>query len=393
MGIHGLSKLIADNAPDAIREHKMEAYFGRKIAIDASMSIYQFLIAVRSSGQMLANEAGDVTSHLQGIWSRTLRMLEDGLKPVYVFDGKPPTLKSGELAKRKKRHAEATDDLAQAEEEGNQENIEKYSKRTVRVNSEHNGECKRLLRLMGIPVIEAPCEAESQCAELARAGKVFATASEDMDSLTFATPILLRHLHSPEAKKVPIHEFNLSEVLAGLKMTMDQFIDVCILCGCDYVDPIKGVGPVTALKLIRDYGSIDNAMKHIQSNSKYTLPESFKYEEARELFLKPEVTKAEDIELVWGDCDEEGIRQYMIQEKGFDAKRIENGLEKLRKSKSKSTQGRLESFFGPVTVVKRKHDDISGGDKKGAKKAKVAPGKAAAGKGAAGKKAAAGKKK
>ena len=127
MGIHGLTKLIADKAPGAIKEHKMDSYFGRKIAVDASMSIYQFLIAVRQGEQgQLTNEAGEVTSHITGMLYRTIRMMEAGIKPAFVFDGKAPTLKGGELAKRKERKAAAEAELTRLQEsgEGTAEDIE-----------------------------------------------------------------------------------------------------------------------------------------------------------------------------------------------------------------------------------------------------------------------------
>jgi flap endonuclease-1 len=107
---------------------------------------------------------------------------------------------------------------------------------------EQNEECRRLLKLMGIPFVIAPCEAEAQCAELCKSGKVFAAGSEDMDTLTFQSPILLRHLTFSEARKMPIIEVHLDSVLAGLEMNMDQFVDLCILLGCDYCDSIKGIG-------------------------------------------------------------------------------------------------------------------------------------------------------
>ena len=129
VGIHGLTKLIADNAPHAIKEGKIENYFGRKIAIDASMSIYQFLIQVRLQGGegQLTNENGEVTSHLSGMMYRTIRMMEAGIKPVFVFDGKPPTMKGGELAKRKERMKNAESELARLQQEGGSaEDIERY---------------------------------------------------------------------------------------------------------------------------------------------------------------------------------------------------------------------------------------------------------------------------
>ena len=248
MGIHGLTKLISDNVPGAIKEGVIDNYFGRKIAIDASMSIYQFLIAVRSgSDGQLTNEAGEVTSHITGMLYRTIRMMEAGIKPAFVFDGKPPTMKSGQLAQRKARQAAAEAELTKLQQEGGSaEDIERQQKRTVRASREQSEDVKKLLTLMGLPVLDAPCEAEATCAWLAKAGKVFATGTEDADALTFGTPILVRHLSMSEARKMPIVEVNLQTALAGLQLDMPQFIDLCILCGCDYVDSIKGIGPIKA---------------------------------------------------------------------------------------------------------------------------------------------------
>ena len=186
------------------------------------MSIYSFLIAVRSGGEQLTSETGETTSHLMGIFYRTLRLVDNGIKPLYVFDGAPPKLKSGELAKRMQRKSEAQAAVEEAKEMGTAEDVERFSRRTVRVTREHNAECQRLLKLMGIPYIVAPTEAEAQCATLARAGKVYAAASEDMDTLTFNSPILLRHLTFSEQRKEPILEIHLDKVLEGLGMEIDQ---------------------------------------------------------------------------------------------------------------------------------------------------------------------------
>jgi flap endonuclease-1 len=118
MGIQNLKRLIADNVPSSIKEGALTNYFGRRIAIDASMFLYSFLVAIRSDSQFLVDASGETTSHLQGIFNRTVRLLECGIKPVYVFDGKPPTLKSGELAKRSDRKRIASEALKVAEEQG-----------------------------------------------------------------------------------------------------------------------------------------------------------------------------------------------------------------------------------------------------------------------------------
>ncbi|CAI2165308.1 1246_t:CDS:10 [Funneliformis geosporum] len=345
MGIHGLIKVIGDHSPNAIKHNEIKNYFGRKVAIDASMSIYQFLIAVRQQdGQQLTTETGETTSHLMGIFYRTIRMVENGLKPCYVFDGKPPTLKSGELAKRLSRRKEANVNLEEAQELGDAADIDKFLRRTVKVTPEHNSECKKLLGLMGIPYVEAPCEAEAQCAVMARDGKVYAAASEDMDTLTFASPILLRHLTFSEARKLPIDEIHLNKVLGNLEFTMEQFIDLCILLGCDYCDSIKGIGPHRAVELIKKHKTIDGIIKNLDAK-KYPIPEDWKYKEARELFLNPEVLDPKEIELKWKEPDVEGIVEYLVREKGFSEERVRKGVDKIEKNFKVATQGRLDSFF------------------------------------------------
>ncbi|KAE8665607.1 Flap endonuclease 1 [Hibiscus syriacus] len=337
----GLTKLLADNAPKAMKEQKLESYFGRKIAIDASMSIYQFLIVVgRVGSETLTNEAGEVTS--------------------YVFDGQPPDLKKQELAKRNSKRLDATEDLQEARESGNQEDIEKFSKRTVKVTRQHNEDCKQLLRLMGVPVIDAPSEAEAQCAALCNSGKasVYAVASEDMDSLTFGTPKFLRHLMDPSSRKVPVMEFDVAKVLEGLNLTMDQFIDLCILSGCDYCDNIRGIGGQTALKLIRQHGSIEQILQSI-NRERYSIPDDWPYEEARRLFKEPLVCMDdEQLDLKWSAPDTEGLITFLVNENGFN---IDRGIEKIKAAKNKSSQGRLESFFNPVAntsaPIKRKEPE------------------------------------
>ncbi|KAK9766278.1 Elongation of fatty acids protein 2, variant 2 [Basidiobolus ranarum] len=355
MGIHGLTKVIADHAPNAIKSFEIKHLFGRKVAIDASMSIYQFLIAVRQDGQQLQNDVGETTSHLLGLFYRTLRMVEHGIKPAYVFDGKPPTLKSGELAKRLERRNEANKNLAEAQEAGDTVGIDKFSRRTVKVTREHNDECKRLLKLMGIPYIEAPCEAEAQCAALCKAGKVYAAASEDMDTLTFSSPILMRHLTFSEARKMPIDEIHLDKVLEGLELTYNQFIDLCILLGCDYCDSIKGIGPHRAVNLIKQHKDIETIIKNLDSK-KYPIPEDWPYEAARVLFHTPEVADPDETELKWEKPDAEGLIEFLVKEKGFSEDRVKKGVEKLEKNLKSGTQGRLDGFFKvlPSASPKRK---------------------------------------
>ncbi|KFY41282.1 hypothetical protein V495_05003 [Pseudogymnoascus sp. VKM F-4514 (FW-929)] len=393
MGIKQLFSIIRDEAPQAIKEgcvcypYSFPSNISNLNPEYSSMSIYSFLIAVRSEGQQLMNESGETTSHLLGMFYRTLRIVDNGIKPVYVFDGAPPKLKSGELAKRFARKAEATEGLEEAKETGTAEDVEKFSRRTVRVTREHNAECQKLLKLMGIPYIIAPTEAEAQCAVLARAGKVYAAASEDMDTLCFDSPILLRHLTFSEARKEPIQEIHVDKVLEGLGMDRKQFVDLCILLGCDYLDPIPKIGPNTALKMIREHGSLEKVVEWIQNDDKkrYTIPEDWPYADARELFFHPDVRSAdhEDCDFKWEAPDVEGLIKFLVVENAFSEERVRSGAAKLLKNLKSSQQARLEGFFKPIPKtdeeiknLKRKNEEKAEEKRKKAKEDKKA-GKAA----------------
>ena len=178
-------------------------------------------------------------------------MLEAGIKPIYVFDGKAPELKAGELEKRKEKREEADRKLKEAQEVENVKEINKFSKRLVRVTRQHNEECKKLLTLMGVAIINAPSEAEAQCAELCKEGLVYGVATEDMDGLTFGTHRLIRHLSSGNTEKVK--EYALDKVLEGLGLNQSQFIDLCILMGCDYCDSIKGKVILSQIRFNTNY--------------------------------------------------------------------------------------------------------------------------------------------
>ncbi|CAG9570902.1 unnamed protein product [Danaus chrysippus] len=373
MGILGLSKLIADIAPMAVKETEIKNYFGRKVAIDASMSLYQFLIAVRSQGAQLTSVDGETTSHLMGTFYRTIRLIEDGIKPVYVFDGKPPDMKSHQLNKRAERREEAEKELQKATEAGDTASMDKFNRRLVKVTQQHGSEARQLLKLMGIPVVEAPCEAEAQCAELVKGGKVYAVATEDMDALTFGANVLLRHLTFSEARKMPVQEFHLDQVLRGLELEQTEFIDLCILLGCDYCGSIKGIGPKRAIELIKQHRSIEQVLHNIDTK-KYTPPENWEYENARRLFQQPEVTEAKDVELKWSDPDEEGLVKFLCGDKQFNEERVRNGAKKLMKARTGTTQGRLDGFFKVLSTTpnpKRKAEE----DKKSANKKAKTPGR------------------
>ncbi|OAF71111.1 hypothetical protein A3Q56_01146, partial [Intoshia linei] len=297
MGIKGLTKLLRSIAPSAVKECKIENFFGYKVAIDASMSIYQFLVAVRSGNDNLQMD-GETTSHLTGMFYRSIKLMEKGIKPIFVFDGKPPDIKENELIKRKVLKEKVTEDLKIAQEEGDMETAIKLSRRLVHIKPEYVDECRKLFSLLGVPYIDAPGEAEAECVNLVKLGFAYAVGTEDMDALTFGANVLLRHL-SPSneaAKKQPVLKFTLKDILNDTKMSKDQFIDLCILLGCDYCASIKGIGPKKAIHLITKYKNIEEIIKNIDKN-KYLIPEDWNYVEARFMFKNPLVSDKENIKV------------------------------------------------------------------------------------------------
>ncbi len=296
---------------------------------------------------MLTNEAGEVTSHIQGMFNRTIKMMSSGIKPVYVFDGKPPQMKGGELAKRLAKRAKAEADLAIAKEAEAVEDMDKFSKRLVKVTKEHNNDCKQLLRLMGVPVVEAPCEAEAQCAELAKKHKVYATATEDMDALTFHSTRLIRKLtFSQNSKeKQPILEIDFALVLSGMGLTYEQFVDLCILCGCDYCSTIKGIGPKTSLKLIKQHGSLEKVLDALKKEKKWDIPADWFPQRVRK--VKPgEEDKIEEEEEVEDSTEEVVVKEGNEgrEEDGDETKTEEESKEELEAIVAAVEEGNGEDY-------------------------------------------------
>lgn len=254
-------------------------------------------------------------------------------------------MKSGELEKRSERRKEAQENLDKAVETGNQEDITKFNKRVIRVTQKHNDDCKKLLRLMGLPVIEAPSEAEAQCAQMCKDGQVYAVATEDMDALTFGTPRLVRHLSSGSGEQT--QEYNLEKIITGFELNnQDEFIDLCILMGCDYCDSIRGIGGKKGLDLIKKYKCIEKIVENLPD--KHHVPSDWPIDRARQLFKEPDVMKSDTIsenDLKIKDIDEEGIVEFLCKENDFDEKRVRTAIERCKAAKPKSAQTRIDSFF------------------------------------------------
>lgn len=324
---------------------------GKSIAIDAYNALYQFLAIIRQpDGTPLKDTSGRVTSHLSGLLYRTSNLVEMGIKPIYVFDGVPPALKETEIKRRMKAKKEALVKYEQAVKEGRIEEARVYAQATSRLKDYMAEDSKRLLDLMGIPWIQAPSEGEAQAAHLVKRGDAHYCASQDYDSLLFGAPRFVRNVTISGRRKLPRKKVyievvpeivELEQVLKECGITYEQLIDVGILIGTDFnPEGIKGLGPKTALKLVREHGSLENALPHIKNAEFPVEPQRI-----REIFLHPKVTDNYKIE--WKEPDAEDVINFICRERDFSENRVRKTLEKMRKGaeelKGKTT---LEKWFG-----------------------------------------------
>ena len=356
MGIKRLMNLLREKAPKSIKSVPLSNYTGQLFALDASMAMYQFLISTQTiktgfSIAELRDEQGNLTGHLLGLLNRTLMLMEHGIRPVWVFDGKPPEAKMNTLRGRKEIKENAEKEKDEAKDQGDMEKALKFANQTIKIDQKMTDDAKKLISLLGIPVIEAPSEAEATCSILAKDKKVFAAATEDMDTLCFGCPVLIRELTGKEEN---IIEIKLDVALSELGLTMDEFVDLCILCGCDYCERIEGIGCIKAFQLIKEYKTIEKVIEYTEKynkddNHKKKMTynkENFDFVQARELFKKPEVIDTSKVELNFTSPNIEGLKEFLVKEKNFSETRIDNAIKRLGNAKSKASQTRLDSFFG-----------------------------------------------
>ena len=277
MGIKNLLKFLSEQ-PDIIKKVNIKEYYGKKIAIDISIILYQIVIAIRNSGADLTNSKGEITSHILGLFNKTINFLDKGIIPIYVFDGKPPHLKKKIIDARRLVKKKAMEKLQNVKTEA--EKI-KYLKRSVTITHKQLDQCRELLKLMGIPYVDAPEEADSELAYLCRENMVYAVLTEDMDILTFGSPKIIRNLSSN--KKPPI-EINLSLILNKLNINYEQFIELCILFGCDYCHHFNNVKINKMYDTYSKYKTIEGTIEKLILDG-YNIPEKFEYKEAKQYFL------------------------------------------------------------------------------------------------------------
>jgi len=291
MGIKNLKKFLDKYAPTCISTKKYSDYRNKAIAIDTSLVIYKYISAMRKTGKDLVTKDGKVTSHLFGIINLITKLLSLKITPIFVFDGKPPALKKDTLKKRydikKKAEEKLGSDTLTAEQKIT------YFMQTVKISPEIINDTKMMLNILGIPYVDSPEEADAQCVCLIKNNLAYAVATEDMDLLTFGASRVLKDFFS--TKDDEITEINLENMLKELKFDSEQFIDVSILLGCDYLPTVEGIGFVRSFEYLTKYKSLDGIFKVVDK------PKSYDYEEVRSYFRdavkKCTVPKEEDMKI------------------------------------------------------------------------------------------------
>ena len=318
---------------------------GRTLAVDGNAELYQFLALIRMrDGRPLHDSKGRITSHLSGLFYRVTRLMaEHGVNLAFVFDGTPPALKAREVAKRRavrQRYEEERDAaLARGDTAG------AYAKATMtsRLTRDMVAEAAELLRLMGIPTVQAPSEGEAQAAHMAATSpRVWAAASKDYDSLLFGAPRLVRFLGIAGKEFLPSQgtfrpivpeTIELARLLETLRIDREGLIDLALLVGTDFNDGVKGIGPKKALKLVQEHGRIEAMPGDIRES----VGDAAFVDSVRELYLQPNVTS--EFTTASFEPDMDGIVRFLCDEREFGRERVLAALDRTYGRKQSSLEG------------------------------------------------------
>ena len=344
MGIN-LAEIIVKNTIS------LNSLSGKLVAIDAFNAIYQFLSSIRQEdGTPLQDFKGNVTAHLSGLYYRTARLLENGIKPIYVFDGQVPEFKRKTRIKREETKKAAEEKWKKALEEERYEDAKKFAKATSRLTEKMIDESKVLLRGMGIPVIQAPSEGEAQASQMVLNGEAYAAASQDYDSLLFGSTRLVRNISITGKRKVPRQnrfiiiepeEISLNETLKQLEISREQLIMLGLLVVTDFNEGVPRIGPKTAHKIVKGK-NFEYVKKYVKE--KYTYEFEGNIDEVFEFFLNPPYEKTEKQK--WGNVNSEEIKKLLCEEHDFSEERIDRVLERMQVTfKESGAQSKLDKWF------------------------------------------------
>lgn len=323
------------------REIGLEELRAKKVALDAYNSLYQFISAIRQpDGTPLLDSDGKITSHLSGLFYRTVRLVGAGIQPVYVFDGEPPQLKRKTIEERSKRRETAKIKMAEALREGKIEDAKKYAGAASRLTKEMVVDAKEMLTAMGLPWVQAPSEGEAQAAHMAIKGDVWASGSQDYDSLLFGAKRLVRNLTMSGKKRLPGKSIMVELIeLDEIGVERRKLVWIGILIGTDFNEKVPGVGPKRALSLVKEYDSLEEIFDVLNFQPDYD------WGTVERIFLHPKVS--DDYRIEFQKPDREKIFEILVERHDFSAERVEKAIKILEEaSPAGGAQTSLDAWFG-----------------------------------------------
>ncbi len=355
MGINGLTSLLKKVSPNSIKVKKLYDYTGKKIAIDTSLFMHKFMY---SYGNLIT-----------GFFDQIYHLRRRGITPIYIFDGKPPAEKNKVLKCRKNAKVKLntrindlqsklvelnnikieslstttqkptdviltegepipviTSESIEQEKKDITQKIKKLSRHVIKITKDDFTNVKKLFNLLNIMYFHAEGEADTLCVNLIKNNLADACMTEDMDFLTHGCSYLIRDFNP---KSNVVTEYNLETILHDLNISQKQFIDMCILCGCDYTCKIKGLGPIGALKLIKKHNNIETIIANLCGvDKKYNLPEDFNFGNARELFNQSN-NSLNYISFHTKEVKLTELNEFLIKHTKLTPKQINNRFKKL----------------------------------------------------------------
>ena len=336
---------------------ELDELANQRVAIDAYNTIYQFLSIIRQpDGTPLTDSKNRMTSHLSGLFYRTISMMEKGIAPIFVFDGVPPAMKRRTIEARMNRRKEAYAEWQKAKTEGLIEEARIHAMASTKINKEIVESAKELLTYMGIPYIQAPGEGEAQAARMVRDKLVYAAASQDYDLFLFGADVVVRNLTITGRRKLPgknvyvdvsVERVFLKKLLENLQLDRQRLVWIGILVGTDFNSGIEKVGPKTALKIVREHETLEDIVSYLEE--KYQKNFDVDPKEVEKIFMQPETTeiRTEEFEKKMKDAkpDKEALMKFMCNEHDFSEDRISKFVDKLMGVKQSASQKGINNWM------------------------------------------------
>jgi len=335
----------------AAKEVGISDLSGKILVVDSYNLLYQFLTTIRGvDGALLVDSKGEVTSHLVGLFSRTAKLMQHGLKLAFVFDGTAPKLKKEERERRKGMKIEAEKAYNQAKKKKDIDEMKKYASRTTRLTPKLVDEAKELITALGLPIVQAPSEGEAQAAKIVEMGDAYAIVSQDFDSLIHGATKLVRNLSIAGKRKktnklsyetIKPEIINLSDNLNNLGIDQNQLIVLSMLVGTDYnIGGVKGLGPKKSLDLVKKHkNNFDDLFEEAKWGDHFDFPWTEVY------YLIKKMPVSEKYSLEWNDVDQEKLIKLLVDKHDFSEERVNNTLKKLMEEKESKKQKGLGDFF------------------------------------------------